>query len=85
MMVRGVLKEPVTFRPFLRALAPFLAAQWLLLLLVLLFPQLTHVGLSTDDASGLPAATLSDEEFSKRLNEMIKLPEPEPGYGLNRR
>ena len=44
MMVRGVLKETVTFRAFLRALAPFLAAQWLLLLAVLFFPQLTHPG-----------------------------------------
>jgi tripartite ATP-independent transporter DctM subunit len=85
MMVRGVLNEPVAFRPFMRALAPFLAAQWLLLLLVLFFPQLTHVGRSGDDGSRLPAATLSDEEFNKRLNEMIKLPEPGPGDDLNRR
>jgi tripartite ATP-independent transporter DctM subunit len=78
MMVRGVLKEPVAFRAFVRALAPFLAAQWLLLLLVLLFPQLTHLG-SADDSSRAPAPPLSDEEFHKRLNEMIKLPELEPG------
>jgi tripartite ATP-independent transporter DctM subunit len=84
MMVRGVLKEPVAFRPFMRALAPFLAAQWFLLLLVLFFPQLTHLGRSADDGSRLPAATLSDEEFNKRLNEMIKLPEPEQGDDLNR-
>jgi tripartite ATP-independent transporter DctM subunit len=77
MMVRGFLKEPVAFRPFLRALAPFLAAQWLLLLLVLFFPQLTHLGYSAADGSRLPSTPLSDEEFSKRLNDMIKLPEPE--------
>jgi TRAP-type mannitol/chloroaromatic compound transport system permease large subunit len=77
MMVRGVLKESVAFRSFVRALAPFLAAQWLLLLLVLFFPQLTHVGQSSEDGSRLPAAPLSDAEFNKRLNEMIKLPEPE--------
>src|ERR1700688_4807233 len=77
MMVRGVLKEPVAFRPFLRALAPFLAAQWLLLLLVLLFPQLTHLGQSAEDHSRLPSAPMSNEEFNKRLNEMIRLPEPE--------
>ena len=77
MMVRGVLKEPVAFRPFLRALAPFLAAQWLLLLLVLFFPQLTHLGYSAADGSRLPSTPLSDEEFNKRLNDMIKLPAPE--------
>jgi TRAP-type mannitol/chloroaromatic compound transport system permease large subunit len=77
MMVRSVLREPVAFRPFLRALAPFLAAQWLLLLLVLLFPQLTHMGQSAEDRSRLPSAPMSDAEFNKRLQEMIKLPEPE--------
>ncbi len=85
MMVRGVLKERVSFRQFARALAPFLAAQWLLLLLVLLFPQLTHMGQSSDDGSRLPAATLSNEEFEKRLREMIKLPEPEQSEDTNRR
>ena len=77
MMVRGVLKEPVAFRSFVRALAPFLMAQWLLLVLVLFFPQLTHMGQSSDDGSRLPSVPLSDEEFNKRLNEMIKIPEPE--------
>lgn len=75
MMVRGVLKEPVAFRLFLRALWPFLAAQWLLLLLVLFVPQLTHLGQSAGDGSRLPAAPMSDEEYNKHLNEMIKLPE----------
>ena len=77
MMVRGVLKEPVAFRLFVRALAPFLAAQWLLLVRVLLFPQLTNTGQSYDDRSRLPSVPMSDEDFNKRLNEMIKLPEPE--------
>jgi tripartite ATP-independent transporter DctM subunit len=81
MMVRGVLKERVAFRAFLRALAPFLVAQWFLLLLVLFIPQLTHLGRPADDGSRLPPATLSDEEFNRRLNEMIKLPEPEAGDG----
>jgi tripartite ATP-independent transporter DctM subunit len=77
MMVRGVLKEPVAFRAFLRALAPFLAAQWLLLLVVLFFPQLTHPWKPSDDGSRIPPAALSDEEFNRRLHEMIRLPEPE--------
>jgi TRAP-type mannitol/chloroaromatic compound transport system permease large subunit len=85
MMVRGVLKEPVSFRLFVRALAPFLAAQWLLLVLVLLFPQLTHMGQSSDNGSRLPSVPMSDEEFDKRLKEMIQLPEPEQSEDLNRR
>jgi tripartite ATP-independent transporter DctM subunit len=85
MMVRGVLKEPVSFRLFVRALAPFLAAQWLLLVLVLLFPQLTHIGQSLEDRSRLPSAPMSDEEFDRRLREMIRLPEPEQSEDPNRR
>jgi len=85
MMVRGALKEPVAFRLFLRALAPFLAAQWLLLVVVLFFPQLTHLGQSLDDRSRLPSAPMSDKEFNDRLNEMIKLPEPEDSLDQNRR
>jgi tripartite ATP-independent transporter DctM subunit len=84
MMVRGVLKEPVGFRAFLRALVPFLAAQWVLLLLVLFFPQLTHLGKPSDDGSESPPAALSNEEFNRRLNEMIKLPEEMDGGAGNR-
>jgi TRAP-type mannitol/chloroaromatic compound transport system permease large subunit len=75
MMVRGVLKEPVAFRALLKALSPFLAAQWLLLGTVLIFPQLTHTGQSADSVR-LPAAPMSNEEFDKRLQEMIQIPEP---------
>jgi TRAP-type mannitol/chloroaromatic compound transport system permease large subunit len=85
MMVRGVLKEPVAFRAFLRALAPFLAAQWLLLLSVLLFPQLTHPGKPPEEGLSLSPAPLSDEEFNRRLNEMIRPPEPESGANPDRR
>ncbi len=60
---------------------PCSTAQWLLLLLVLFFPQLTHMGQSSDDRLALPSAPLSDEEFNKRLNEMIRLPEPEESGG----
>jgi len=85
MMVRGVLKEPVAFRAFLRALAPFLVAQWLLLLSVLLFPQLTHLGKSPEEGSQLSPATLSDEEFNRRLNEMIRPLEPDADASPDRR
>jgi tripartite ATP-independent transporter DctM subunit len=77
MMVRGVLREQVAFRPFLTALAPFLAAQWLLLMVVLFVPGLTHLGQSASDATRVPAAPMSDEEFNRRLQDIIKLPEPE--------
>jgi tripartite ATP-independent transporter DctM subunit len=78
MMVRGALKEQISLRAFIRALSPFLAAQWGLLLLVLLFPSLTHVGKSLEDDRRFPPAALTDEEFNKRINEMIRLPELDP-------
>jgi tripartite ATP-independent transporter DctM subunit len=74
MMVRGILKEQVAFPALVRALAPFLAAQWLLLLVVLLFPELTHFGRTENDTRA-PAASMSDAEFNKKLQEMIKIPE----------
>jgi len=55
-----------------------LPAQWLLLLVVLLFPQLTHVGQSAADSTRLPPESMSDAEFNKRLQEMIQMP-PLPG------
>jgi tripartite ATP-independent transporter DctM subunit len=85
MMVRGVLKEQVSFPAMLRALAPFLVAQWLLLLVVLLFPQLTHTGQSAEDASRAPPTPMSDAEFNRRLQEMIKLPELDPPGEVERR
>jgi tripartite ATP-independent transporter DctM subunit len=78
MMVRGTLKEQISLRAFIRALSPFLVAQWGLLLLVLLFPSLTHVGKSLEDDRRFAPAALTDEEFNKRINEMIRLPELDP-------
>lgn len=40
MMVRGALRPASPFGPFVRALLPFLAAQWLLMAVVLTFPRL---------------------------------------------
>ena len=85
MMVRGVLKEQVAFPLLLRTLAPYLLAQWLLLLVVLWFPQLTHVGQSVAEATRAPAAPMSDEEFNKKLQEMIKLPRLEDLGDLNQK
>jgi hypothetical protein len=42
---------------------------------VLWFPQLTHVGQSAE-SSTRAAAPMSDAEFNKKLQEMIKIPEP---------
>jgi TRAP-type mannitol/chloroaromatic compound transport system permease large subunit len=74
MMVRGALKPAAPFKPFLRALAPFLLAQWLLLAAVLLMPRLVHVMDNAQNNTRLPTETLSKEELNKRINDMIVLP-----------
>ena len=83
MMVRGALKPAAPFRPFVRALAPFLLAQWLLLALVLLLPRLVHTLDKDTDITRAPTQAVSKEEIDKRLNDMIALPpaEPEPSSG----
>jgi tripartite ATP-independent transporter DctM subunit len=74
MMVRGAAKDPAPFRPFVRALVPFLAAQWLLLLAVLLVPSLVHLADNGVSISRAPAIPVSADEINKRLNEMVPLP-----------
>ena len=77
MMVRGTAQSPAPFRAFLRALIPFLLAQWLLLLVVLMVPQLVHIG-PTGDATTRSSAPISNEEINRRLNEMAPPPALEP-------
>ncbi|MGH6683941.1 MAG: TRAP transporter large permease subunit [Pseudolabrys sp.] len=74
MMVRGAAKNPAPFRPFVRALVPFLLAQWLLLLLVLLTPKLVHVGEDAAESSRASAAPVSDKDIDKLIRDMVPLP-----------
>ena len=76
MMVRGAARNPAPFRPFLRALAPFLLAQWLLLVVVLMVPKLVHIGENAADSTRAPATPVSNEEINKRLKEMVPPPTP---------
>jgi tripartite ATP-independent transporter DctM subunit len=76
MMVRGVARNPAPFRPFVRAVIPFLLAQWLLLIVVLLVPKLVHIGENADTISRAPSAPVSDEEINKRFQQMMpRLPD----------
>lgn len=79
MMVRGATKDPAPFRPFVRALVPFLAAQWLLLVVVLLVPGLVHVGDKPGDMSRAPVKDLSEDEINKLLKEMLPMPPIQDG------
>ncbi len=74
MMVRGALKPAAPFKPFVNALAPFLVAQWLLLIVVLMFPRLVHT--LDKDNTRISATPMSKEQVEKNLNDMIALPPP---------
>ena len=74
MMVRGAAKNPAPFRPFVRALVPFLLAQWMLLIVVLLVPKLVHIGENAAESTRAPAAPVSDEEIDRRMREMLPPP-----------
>jgi hypothetical protein len=52
----------------MRALFPFLIAQWLVLGVVLLIPQLAHVG-ETETKRVTP--NLSTEEINRRMQDML--------------
>ena len=74
MMVRGVAKNPAPFRPFVRALVPFLLVQWMLLIVVLLVPKLVHIGENAAESTRAPAAPVSSEEINRRMREMLPPP-----------
>jgi len=74
MMVRGTLKESVPLGALVRALAPFLLAQWAVLALVLAVPQLVHLAEKPEDRTRAPPTTLSPQDVDKRFREMIPPP-----------
>ncbi len=78
MMVRGAVKPPAPFRAFVKALMPFLIAQWLLLILVLFVPRLVHLTDKPDDHIGTPGSALSDKEFNIQLRDMVPPPPENP-------
>jgi tripartite ATP-independent transporter DctM subunit len=78
MMVRGAIKNPAPFKPFVRALIPFLVAQWLLLLLILLVPRLVHLTDNANDNVRPATNSMPAEEIQRRLNEMVPPPEMPP-------
>jgi TRAP-type mannitol/chloroaromatic compound transport system permease large subunit len=84
MMVRGTLKEVVPFGALVRALAPFLFAQWAVLAIVLAVPQLVHLGERPEDSVRGSASPLSPTDIDKRFREMVPPPPDEAAPNLGR-
>jgi hypothetical protein len=83
MMVRGAAKNPAPFRPFVRAFVPFLLAQWMLLVVVLMVPKLVHFGENAADNIRAPASPVSNEEIDKRMRDMLPPLPPPPTLEQN--
>jgi hypothetical protein len=64
------LRYSAPLAALVRALLPFLLAQWLVLATVLLFPQLAHLGEKESDRVGT-SPTISREELNRRLDDML--------------
>jgi tripartite ATP-independent transporter DctM subunit len=79
MMLRGTLKEAVPTGALVRALLPFLLVQWTVLGIVLVAPQLTHLGEKAGDASRAPERPMSKEELDRRIEELLP---PLPDVGV---
>ncbi len=74
MVLRGTLKEAGRLGALVRALAPFLVAQWAVLALVLAAPALVHLGEKPDDRARLAPSPLSPQEVDDRLRELLPPP-----------
>ena len=75
MMARSQMKQKTAIGPLARALAPYIGAQMLVLLLVVLVPRLAHLA-EPKGASTLAPAKLDDDASRKRFNDMLNLPPP---------
>jgi tripartite ATP-independent transporter DctM subunit len=80
LLTRGVLREHVSARAMARHIAPYLAAQMAVLLSVLAFPALVHLGQPAEASSDASAAPASQEEMNRRMEEMLpEQPGPDDG------
>ena len=74
MMLRGTLKQAVPLGPLVRALAPFLIAQWTVLAVVFAMPSIVHLGEPPGDRLRTAPTLVSPQDIDKRLREMIAPP-----------
>jgi TRAP-type mannitol/chloroaromatic compound transport system permease large subunit len=74
MMARSAMAQKTSVRALARALAPFLAAQLVVLALVVLIPSLAHLA---EPRTTAPVEKLDDDAARKRFNDMLKLPPQE--------
>lgn len=77
MMARSAMKQKAAVRPLVRALAPYLAAQLLVLALVVALPGLAHLAQPKGHDAAPVDAKMDEDAARQKFNDMLKLPPPE--------
>ena len=78
LMTRGVLGERAPTRAVAQSLVPYLVAQFVVFACVFAFPGLVHLGQRESVAVPTSAPSMSDEEVTRRMHEMVA-PPPDSG------
>jgi tripartite ATP-independent transporter DctM subunit len=77
MMARSQMRQKAAIRPLAWALAPYIAAQLVVLAVVVAVPRLAHLA-QPKGADASPINTkIDDDAARKKFNDMLKIPPPE--------
>src|SRR5476651_2206366 len=76
MMARSAMTQKTAMRDLARALAPYLAAQLVVLALVVILPGISHLAQPKGFDSPSNATKLDDDAARSRFNNMLNLPPP---------
>jgi tripartite ATP-independent transporter DctM subunit len=76
MMARSQMKQKTAIGPLAHALAPYIGAQLIVLLLVVLVPRLAHLAEPKAANTLQSGPKLDDDAARSRFNDMLKLPPP---------
>ena len=77
MMARSQMRQKTTLAPLIRALAPFIAAQFVVLALVVAVPKLAHLAQPKGHDAPSIDTRIDDDAARRKFNDMLKIPAPE--------
>ncbi len=77
MMARSQMRQKTTLAPLIRALAPFIAAQLVVLALVVAVPKLAHLAQPKGHDAPSIDTRIDDDAARRKFNDMLKIPAPE--------
>ena len=71
------MRQKTAIKPLAKALAPYMAAQLIVLALVVLIPKLAHLAQPKGSEASPINTKINDEDARKKFNDMLKIPAPE--------